>query len=117
VAPHVEEDAVVLADQDDGPELLYRTNARVIATPYHRNSSGLLYLHEVLNATDLGLVESRLGERSVDQILVCPSRSDFSRPADPSGTFYEALVERSVPGFVASVPVEGTGYRLFAVLP
>lgn len=116
VAPLIGTGEVVLADQDDGPELLYRTDANVIATSYHRNSAGLLFLYDVMNARDLDQVQLGLRERRVDLILVCPYRGDFSRPADPDGTFYEALLEGPMPGFVRPVPEADTsGYRLFAV--
>jgi hypothetical protein len=38
----------VLAPIDDGPEWLYRTRVRVIASPYHRNIRGILDSHAAM---------------------------------------------------------------------
>src|SRR3546814_13508513 len=43
----------VLAFMDIGPELLYRTRHPVIATPYHRNGTGLSHGHPLLPPPDL----------------------------------------------------------------
>lgn len=106
----------VLAGEDSGPEILYRTQHRVIATPYHRNESGLLYVRDVLALPSerTGEIEQALTAREVGLILVCPG--ELMTPADPEGTFYGSLVDGPLPSFVEEVPLAAdTDYRLFAV--
>lgn len=108
----------VLAEQDVGPEILYRTNHRVIATPYHRNEEGILYPRFVMSlpSSSTATLRRMLAERDVGLILVCPGRLDIMQPEDPSGTFYEALVNGSAPAFVRPLELPGeTDYLLFAV--
>lgn len=60
----------ILTDIDFGPQILYETRHSVIATPYHRNSSGILYLRDVLAShTDEGAL-ALLRERNVNLLLM-----------------------------------------------
>lgn len=108
----------VLASQDVGPEILYRTDHRVIATPYHRNESGLLYAHDLMGMPIDGqaAIDTRLRERDVGLILVCPGKADLLQPSESEGSFYEALVMGRPPKFIRQVKLpSGTDYLLFAV--
>jgi hypothetical protein len=92
----------VLASQDLGPETMYRSDHNVIATPYHRNEQGILFVREVMSMPP---EEARpvLATRDVGIILLCPGRNDLTRPPDPSGTLYEALVDGPAPSWVTPV--------------
>lgn len=109
--------ATVLAEQDVGPEILYRTDHRVIATPYHRNEAGILYVRDVMSLP-AEAARAGLAERDVGLILVCPGRQDLTRPVEVDASFYDALVSGPPPGFVREIDLgEITDYRLFVVDP
>lgn len=68
----------ILTDLDFGPEILYRTNHRVIATPYHRNGAGIMLLYEVMTAESDEEARTLLNER-VDLIVQQSRLQDGSR--------------------------------------
>ena len=84
----------VLAFIDFGPELLYRTNYNVIATPYHRNDSGILFTYDVMASDNSDVAYGLLKERTVDMIIICPESSErkFYKKANDEPTLYERLV-------------------------
>lgn len=61
--------ATVLAPVDDGPEWLYRAPVRVIATPYHRNVSGIRDSHAIMAGADPGEARRLALSRGVDFIV------------------------------------------------
>ncbi len=87
VLPHLGPGQTVLAEQDIGPEILYRTEARVIATPYHRNASGILFYYDVMHEASLSKVQAELEARGVNRILVCPGSGRFGEPRESNGNF------------------------------
>lgn len=104
----------ILAEQDVGPEILYRTGLNVVATPYG-NEQAFLYTIDVMAERDIASVPGLLAQRDVGLVLVCPGRVDILRPENPFGTFYQALLAGPLP-FVDPVKLpEQTDYRLFAV--
>jgi hypothetical protein len=105
----------VLAEQDVGPEILYRTRHNVVATPYG-SEQAFLYTFAVMAQRDPTLVRTMLAEREVGLILVCPWRLDIMQPEEPTGTFYQALASGELPPFVEPVALgESTDYLLFTV--
>jgi hypothetical protein len=62
----------ILASNFSGPELLYRTKHNVVATPYHRNGSGILDSIDVLEWRDNMASQAIVDRRQIDLILVCP---------------------------------------------
>jgi hypothetical protein len=64
---------VVLTHVDWGPEILYRTEASVLASPYHRNVDGILDARRFLSSTPEVSLAIAV-ERSVDMVAVCPDR-------------------------------------------
>jgi len=55
----------------EGPEVIYRTPHRVIGTPYHRNSHGLLDTFAAFMSTNEAESKAVLVERRVDYVLTC----------------------------------------------
>jgi hypothetical protein len=105
----------VLASQDPGPEMMYRTTHNVIATPYHRNGDGILFVRDVMSLSP-DAARPALAGRDVGLILVCPGRDDLTLPPEPAGTLYEALVTGPRPDWVVDVPTSvDTDYVLFEV--
>ena len=62
---------VTFAHINLGPEILYRTDAAVVAGPYHRNDDGILDLHAFLAATDSEVSRQVAAERGGRFVLVC----------------------------------------------
>jgi hypothetical protein len=88
----------------------------VIATPYHRNEEGILFVHEVMSKPPAE-AHTDLATREVGLILLCPGRDDVTRPDDPSGTLYEALVEGPTPVWANRLPdPPETDFVLFEVV-
>lgn len=99
-----------------GPELLYRTPHRVIATPYHRNAAGILGALAIENATDPEDAYRMLIAREVDLILLCWRPKE--RPAPGGTNFYDQILNNQLPEWLRKVPLPpgvDKPFRLFAV--
>lgn len=111
----------ILAYVDLGPELLYRTNYNVIATPYHRNDQGILYLYDVMTQENPVEVDAMLAERSVDLVILCPESAEkkFSKNSADHSTFYRYLLSDKIPDFLEEVePSAGLReqFKIFRVI-
>ncbi|MFL9752767.1 hypothetical protein BCV12_010940 [Vibrio cyclitrophicus] len=60
----------ILSGIETGAPVLAKTNNSIIAAPYHRNIVGNRFLIEVMLEEDLGLVERKIIDKSVDIIVV-----------------------------------------------
>jgi hypothetical protein len=112
----------LLAHLDFGPELLYRTHHEVIATPYHRNGSGILFLYDLMNEISNDTVLSKLRERKITIILLKPESSEqaFLNQSRLNRTFYQRLLEKDCPDFLQPINVPeplSKSYLLYRVLP
>ncbi len=106
--------ATVLAAIDLGPEIVYRTRHRVVATPYHRQLQEIRDVYDVLHGVDLASVAAILATRAVDLVVVrrVATGPTFVDPGAPA-PFGERLLRgerlpwmRPVPlGRAASSPV------------
>ena len=115
-APHT-----ILAFMDIGPELLYRTRHRVIATPYHRNGNGIYDGWRMLASPDSATARALAGERGVDLVLLCglPSERVFYAPAEGSENLYSRLEAGNPPEWLEAVelpPAIAGEAKLYRVL-
>jgi hypothetical protein len=69
------EPQTIAAHMDFGPEILFRTNHRVLGTPYHRNAEGILALFSLMESSDPEEARRLAEGRGVGLILVCPAHS------------------------------------------
>ncbi len=94
----------VLAPVDFGPELLYRTRHRMVATPYHRNRQGMgiLASHLIMSAPTEEAARELVEERRIDLILLCPS-GGFFRPGKETPSLYGKLLDHRVPPWLREV--------------
>jgi hypothetical protein len=112
----------ILTHVDFGPEILYRTQNRVLATPYHRNAQGILGAYDILSSTDTTEARRLAQARGVDLILLCPSRTSlYSLPpgesADPPRLYDRLVAGDSIP-WIRPIPLgpnQGKGFLLFRV--
>jgi hypothetical protein len=56
-----------------GPELLYHTPHSVVATPYHRNTAGIVDTIKFLRATTEAAPRAVIAARRIDLVLICPA--------------------------------------------
>ncbi len=106
VAASSGEEDVILAPLFWGPEVLWWTPLRVIATPFHRNASGILESYRVMTARSAEEAHGILMARDVRWIAACRGEawSPLVAPDEP-GTFYRALQDGSLPEWLRPVPL------------
>jgi len=113
------ENEILLTLVDYGPAILYHTNIQVIATPYHRNDEGILFLYDVMTESNMDAVKSMLAQRSVDWILIATSRAErlmYEGETHPDG-FYQLLIDDKQIEWLEEkqLPKEFKDFRLFKV--
>jgi hypothetical protein len=96
---------IVAASANFGAEIIYRTDHQVLATVHHRNVSGILDGHRILNLTDEDTIKSLIQKRQVDLIVLCPGSSDDSYflMGDNPGAFYLRLKSSDIPSWITQV--------------
>ncbi|MEE8393437.1 MAG: hypothetical protein V3R66_03765, partial [Rhodospirillales bacterium] len=111
---------IIAASADFGPQILYRTPHRVLATFHHRNGEGLVDSVKILKGGDGASVKALIRKRHVDLVLICPgsvSDSYFVKDAPP-GSLYERLESGDPPPWASQVSLPEnpeSGFRLFDV--
>ena len=108
----------IVASANFGPELLYRTPHRVVATLQHRNADGILDGLGILGGADQAAVLRLVRARDVDLILLCPGSGDDSYFPKGDGALYRRLEADNVPGWLGEVALPaalGRHFRLFRV--
>ena len=110
----------ILTHLDLSAELMYRTSHETIATPYHRNTAGILDDFHVMEARDDAVAQAILRRRGVTLILVCPTLDESQTYYDlgTPGTLYERLVENRPPAWLKPVELPAPlreDFQLWAV--
>ena len=116
--PWVERSLTILGSANFGPEILYRTDHKVLGTLHHRNSSGILDSVRILGGTDDVEVRRLVRERRVDLILLCPGSGSDGYLLGRGG-LYRRLENGEPPGWLREVvmpPVLRESFRLFEVI-
>jgi len=100
-----------------GSELLYRTPHRVIGTPYHRNTRGILDTYTVLSGDNLSESRAILRARQVDFLVLCVDSSEerlmMRFNAD---SLMRRIVEDRAPAWLVKEPLPGDLAARFRVL-
>jgi hypothetical protein len=116
LAPLLRE-GVVLAAIDQGPEILWRADATVVASPYHRNVEGIL---DTLDAFEGDERASRriVDERGVDLVAVCPTVDGKDYPnAGPDSLFTRLVTDDPPPWLYQTArPEDAGGFLVFGVV-
>jgi hypothetical protein len=115
-----DEPRTILAFLDLGPELLYRTRHRVIATPYHRNGDGIFDSRQMLIQTDDATARALMAGRGVDLVLLCPASPErvFFTDGTTDDGLYDRLIRGDGPDWLSEIvlPTDlASGFRLFEV--
>ena len=104
-----------------GPEILYRTNYEVIATPHHRNARGILDAYWIMTAASDEKAHALIHQRGIDMILVTndPGERKFYYAAPEGSIFYDRLKAEGSVDWLREVelpPRLSSAYRLFRVV-
>jgi asparagine N-glycosylation enzyme membrane subunit Stt3 len=115
------EPLTIMASAHDGPEILYRTPHRVVATMHHRNAQGIKDMLRVFRSPYDDVAVSVIRKRHVDMLAICPvtHRSDFNAPFDSPRLLYRRLLAGDLPAWIVQddVSLDTTGgYRVYRVL-
>lgn len=97
---------VLLAHFNHGPELLYRTEHAVVASPYHRNVAGNLDSDAIFSAADDDTSRRLVEQRGIDLILFCsrgPAVLQATLTAGDRSTFVDRLVQGRVPPWLRRI--------------
>lgn len=104
-----------------GPEILYRTPHRVVGTPYHRNTQGLLDTFNVLSNTDLSESKAVLAARKVNFMLLCVNSVEEEMMLDyPGDTLMRRLTSSNPPPWLQKTPLPDgldASFRLYRFVP
>lgn len=92
--------STILAFIDLGPEILYRTEASIIASPYHRNHDGILDAHTVLNCEDESIAQTILEQRNVSWIVVGITETEASY-YDGENSLYSRILAETLPPWLS----------------
>jgi len=108
---------VILSHIHQGPEILYRTAHRVIGTPYHRNTDGILDSYTALTTRDEAQARQIMTRRDVDYVILCTdSREEKDILKVEGDTMVRKLVRGAAPSWLIKVPLPGglnTDFRIF----
>ena len=114
----LESPVTVLTDMNFGPQILYETPDNVIATPYHRNAGGILFLNEVMSCEDFDKVKNLLYSRQVGYVLIAPDSSEGQAFSVNPKSFYHSLVSGSIPSWLSPISLDlsvANVFRLYKV--
>lgn len=108
----------IMAFNFTGAEFIYRTAHGFVATPYHRNTAGILDGYDFFANTDPAASKAIADRRGIDLVLFCPA--DRERRMYEGGddvTVFEQLRDGQVPTWLRPMPLEPElGYLLFEVV-
>ncbi|MCA9470583.1 MAG: hypothetical protein MRJ96_10015 [Nitrospirales bacterium] len=117
-----DQERTIMAFVDFGPELLYRTRYRVIATPYHRNAAGVIDTYDVMSDVTEQRAKTILTTRQVNLVLLCPSSPAepgfYMRKENAKDSFYGRLLKDKEPDWMVPVvlpPALADHFKLFEV--
>lgn len=104
---------LMASDIFEGPELVWRTPYRVVATPHHRAGPAIEDSFAVLTGTDAEAARRVLQRRQVALLLVCTAPPE---PPPPGSLAALAAADRA-PAWLRLIPLPGAlaAFRLFAV--
>lgn len=113
--------STILAFKDFGPELLYRTPHRFVATPMHRNHEGIRDMYGIMTDTNFDRARQTIQQRDINVIVVCvksKAEERFYVTKAKELTFYEALVQGNHPKWLKEVALPQelqNSFRLFSL--
>jgi len=112
---------VILSHIHQGSEILYRTPHRVIGTPYHRNTNGILDNYTALATTDDTEMRAILARRGVDFIVLCADSPEERHFLKIKGeTMTRRIATQNAPVWLQKMPLPAEleeHFRIFRFQP
>lgn len=107
--------AVVMADPNETPELLYLTGVKTVGSLYHRNAAAFIRLRDAWRSPASPEEPPAVRATGAQLILICPSTTRSALVADlPVGTLRDALDAGTPPDWLIRLGDTGpTGYVLY----
>ncbi len=117
-SPWRDRSMTILTHIDVGPELLYRTPHRIVGSPYHRNTAGIVDTIAAFGGSADRALEI-VRKRRIEAILICRSAPDMSKLVIPgSGSLLERLTKNDPPAWLKPMPLPkdmDAHFQLFGV--
>jgi len=110
--------AVVAADPNIGPELLYRTDVEIVGSIYLWNIAAAMRLRAVWRARDLDGVAAELRAANAQYVLACRGIRRAPFVDGPETTLFDRLNRGDPPDWLhPAAEAKGSGWTLYAVPP
>jgi hypothetical protein len=110
--------AVVLAEPQDSPELLYRTQVETVGSLYQHGVPGYLRDRDAWRAAPGGSVPAALRATGAGYVLFCPAPGRYLPVADlPRNTLWDALEADAPPVWLRQMGSDASGWRLYKIMP
>ena len=111
----------VLAFMFDGPEIVYRSPHAVVATPYQRNTAGILDTYDFFAATDEAQAREIVDRRGIELVLLCRHGNEAQqyKGVGSAPTLYDRLVAGDAPAWLRNWPLPDNlagNHALFEVI-
>jgi hypothetical protein len=112
-------DKVVLANVNDGPELLYRTRVKIVGALYQAGIDGFMRLRAAWRARQLEDVPPEVRVTNAQFILICPGAEAGTAIVDgPRTTLLDRLNRRDAPLWLHPLVQDPkTGWDLYEIAP
>jgi hypothetical protein len=108
--------AVVLADVDDGPELLFRTHVGIVGSLYHSGAAGFMRARAAWRARELDDVPSELRATGAKYVLVCPGSPRTTLVDGPTTTLFDRLNDGDPPAWLHPLAHQpGSGWMIYEI--
>ena len=97
----------ILTWLDYGPEIMYGTSNCVIATPYHRNSEGILCLYHVMTAETDDEALALIKKYDITMVVMYPESSErlMYLKTNKADTFYKRFLKGEYPEWLTPIEV------------
>ena len=109
---------VVLAEVQDTPELLYRTQVETVGSFYQHGVPGYLRARAAWRAVPGVEVPVAVRVTGAKFVLFCPKAGRYVTVAGlPKDTLWDALEANAPPGWLTLTGSDGAGWRLYKIIP
>jgi hypothetical protein len=109
-------DKIVLAEAQDTPELLYRSDVETVGSLYQHGVPGYLRDRDAWRAVPGGQLPAAVRATGASNVLFCPEAGRYLPVADlPKNTLWDALEANAPPVWLTLMGSDAAGWRLYAV--
>ncbi len=107
---------IVLAEPQDTPELLYRTQVKTVGSLYHHGLQGYLRDREAWRVVPGARVPDALRATGAQYLLFCPRAGRYALVADlPATTLWDVLAAGNPPVWLQLAGSNAQGWRLYKI--